>query len=272
MPAATVTEYLTALPADRRDALNEVCRGILNRMVRRYFLIGACALLGIGGNARLSAEDSFIVLPETQSPDGRFAVGWGLPKHPEIWNKAREGKEDQAGALIGDVGDFEEDVENYVVDLRATQVVGKLGSHYWQAAGVRPNRHHLDVVWSVASDLVLVNHTFRWDCRAFEAVRISDGKIGSRLDLKKGLDAKLRQHFKKALPRGSRITMRDLAFSFSEPALVSGETFKTNVDAIYPSKRDGWSGTAEIRFALTSSKESGLVLKVLGLKSDEPSP
>jgi hypothetical protein len=28
MPAWTVTEYLAALPADRRDALNEVRRGI----------------------------------------------------------------------------------------------------------------------------------------------------------------------------------------------------------------------------------------------------
>lgn len=232
----------------------------------RYLLIGACALLGIGGDARASAESSYIVIPETQSSDGRFAVGWGLPKHPEIWNKAREGKGDQAEALIVDVGELEEDVENYVVDLRAAQVLGKLGSHYWKVGELRPNRHHLDVVWSAASDLVLVNHTFRWDCRAFEAVRISDGKTGSSLDLKKALDAKLRQHFKKDLPRGSGITMSDLAISFSEPALVSGETFKTTVEAIYPSKRDGWSGTAEIRFALTSSKKSGIALKVLGLK------
>jgi hypothetical protein len=28
MPASTVTEYLAALPADRREALNEVRRGI----------------------------------------------------------------------------------------------------------------------------------------------------------------------------------------------------------------------------------------------------
>ena len=158
----------------------------------RYLLIGICALLGTGG-ARLWAQDSFIVLPETQSPDGRFAVGWGLPKHPEIWNKTRESKKDQAGALIADVGQFEDDVENYIVDLRATQVLGKLGSHYWWVAEVRPNRHQLDVVWSAASDLVLVNYTFRWDCRAFEAVRISEGKTGARLDLKKALDAKLRQ-------------------------------------------------------------------------------
>ena len=266
MPASTVAEYLAVLPADRRDALNEVRRGILNKMMRRYFLIGACALLGIGGNARLAAEDSFIILPGTQSPDGRFAIGWGLPKHPEIWNKAREDKEEQAEALITDVGQFEEDVENYLVDLRATQVLGKLGSHYWRMSKLLPNRHDLDVVWSAASNLVVVNHTFRWDCRAFEAVRIIDGKIGARLDLKKALDAKLRQHFKKTLPRGSGITMPDVAISFSEPALVSGETFKATVEAIFPSKRDGWSGTAEIRFALTPSKESGLALKVLSLK------
>ena len=233
----------------------------------RYLLIGACALSGIGGHAKLWALDSFIVLSGTQSPDGRFAIGWGLPKHPEIWNKARQITEDQAESLIGDVQEFEDDVENYVVDLQAAQVLAKLGSHYWEVAELRPNRHHLDVVWSAARDLVLVNHTFRWDCRAFEAVRISDGKANSHLDLKKGLDAKLRQHFKKALPRGARFTMRDLAFSYSELALVSGETFEANVEAEYPSKGEvAWSGQAEIRFALTPSKESGIALKILGLK------
>ena len=232
----------------------------------RFFLIGVCALLGIGGGAQLWAQDEFVVLPETQSPDGRFAVGWGLPKHPEIWNKARQTTKDQAESLIADVEEFEEDVENYVVDLRATEVLGKLGSHYWATTELRPNRHHLDVVWSAASDLVVVNHTFRWDCRAFEAVRISEGKIGPRLDLKKVLDAKLRQHFKKALPRGSGIKMSDLAISFSEPAFVSGQTFAAIVEAVFPTKGDGWSGQAKMRFALTPSQESGITLKVLSLK------
>jgi hypothetical protein len=236
-------------------------------MMLRFLLIGACAVLGIGSGARLWAEDAFIVLPETQSPDGRFAVGWGLPKHPEIWNKARPTTTDQAESVIADVGQFEEDVENYVVDLRATQVLGKLGSHYWATDELRPNRHGLDVIWSAASDLVLVNHTYRWDCRAFEAVRISEGKTGARLDLKKALDARLRQHFKKALPRASGITVRDLAISFSEPALVSGETFKATVEAEFPSKgENAWSGQADIRFTLTPSKGSGIVLKVLDLK------
>jgi hypothetical protein len=250
-----------------RAFARRVGAAILNKTMLRYLLTGACALLGIGGDVWASAEGSFIVFPETQSPDGRFAVGWGLPKHPEIWNKVRESKEDQAEALIADIGQFEEDVENYVVDLRAAQVLGKLGSHYFATAELRPNRHDLDVVWSAASDLVLVNHTFRWDCRSFEAVRISEGITGARLDLKKALDAKLFQHFKKDLPRGSGITMRDLAISFSEPVLVSGETFKATVEAVFPTKQENaWSGQAEIGFALTPSKETGIALKILGLK------
>src|SRR5256886_15131013 len=36
MPASTVTEYLAALPADRREALNEVRRGINRALPRGY--------------------------------------------------------------------------------------------------------------------------------------------------------------------------------------------------------------------------------------------
>src|SRR5437588_6830043 len=36
MPASTVTEYLAALPADRREALNEVRRGINRALPPRY--------------------------------------------------------------------------------------------------------------------------------------------------------------------------------------------------------------------------------------------
>jgi hypothetical protein len=36
MPASTVTEYLGSLPADRREALNEVRRGINRALPPRY--------------------------------------------------------------------------------------------------------------------------------------------------------------------------------------------------------------------------------------------
>lgn len=219
------------------------------------------------GGGVLCAQEPFIVLRDTQSPDGRFAIGWGFPKHPEIWKRAGEVKQDEAESFITDVGQFEEDVENYVVDLRASRALATLRSHYWEAPELHPNRHSLEVVWSAASDLVLVNHTYRWDCRAFQAVRISDGKAGAPFDLKKALDAPLRQHFKKAMPRRAHFTAGVLAISFSEPAVISGETFKVHADAEYPTKGDdAWSGEADLRFALTSAKNSAIRLKVLGLE------
>jgi uncharacterized protein YdhG (YjbR/CyaY superfamily) len=36
MPASTVTEYLAALPADRREALSEVRRGINRALPKGY--------------------------------------------------------------------------------------------------------------------------------------------------------------------------------------------------------------------------------------------
>jgi hypothetical protein len=243
------------------------CPRTIDKSVLRHLLFGLCAALAMPGGGVLRAQQSFLVLPHTQSPDGRFAIGWGFPKHPEIWKRAGEVKQDEAESLIADVGEFEEDVENYVVDLRASRALATLRSHYWEAGELQPNRHQLEVVWSAASDLVLVNHTYRWDCRAFQAVRISDGKAGTPFDLKKALDAQLRQRFKKAMPRGAHFTADSLAISFSETAVISGETFKAHVDAEYPSKGDdAWSGEADIRFALTSAKNFAIGLNVLGLE------
>lgn len=32
----------------------------------------------------------FLIFDHTQSPDGRYAVAWGLPKHPDVWTKVCE--------------------------------------------------------------------------------------------------------------------------------------------------------------------------------------
>jgi hypothetical protein len=241
---------------------------MIDESVLRHLLIGFYAVLAMRGGDLACAQQAFVVLPHTQSPDGRFAIGWGFPKHPEIRKRVGDLKQDEAESFIVDVGQSEEDVENYVVDLRDNRALTTLRSHYWEAGELRPNRHQLEVVWSAVSDLVLVNHTYRWDCRAFEAVRISEGKAGTPFDLKKGLDGQLRQHFKKALPREARSKARDLAISFSELALVSGETFKVHAAAEYPSKGDdGWSGDANVRFALTSARNSAIGLKVLSVTS-----
>jgi hypothetical protein len=57
MPATTVTEYLAALPADRREALNEVRRGI-NRALPPGYKEG----IQFGMNFQTAAYDQLVIL------------------------------------------------------------------------------------------------------------------------------------------------------------------------------------------------------------------
>lgn len=107
-------------------------------------------------------DATYIVLPETKSPDGRFAVAWSVRKHPDLLAKARDATAEDAGSLLSDIGVMEDDIVNQVVDLQSGKVLATLTTRYWEVGELRPNRHHLDVVWSHENDVVLVNHTFRW--------------------------------------------------------------------------------------------------------------
>jgi hypothetical protein len=129
----------------------------------------------------------FLVFDGTQSPDSRYAVAWGLPKHPDLWAKvcqferahvtgSERTDEDskQANEVFESASDVAQDVENYVVDLHEVKIIRKLDRprtpgvtadrelepEYW-LAGYRPNRHDLEVVWSHGGDFVLINHTYR---------------------------------------------------------------------------------------------------------------
>ena len=49
------------------------------------------------------ATKPFLVFEHTESPDGRYAVAWGLPKHPDIWTKVCEfEREHPAGLELND--------------------------------------------------------------------------------------------------------------------------------------------------------------------------
>src|SRR3954468_11247968 len=49
------------------------------------FLPAICAETAASGETK-----PYSVFKDTASPDGRYAVAWGLPKHPDIWAKLSE--------------------------------------------------------------------------------------------------------------------------------------------------------------------------------------
>ncbi len=247
------------------------------RIVSALFIFAATT-----SHSEIEAPDQtgpFLVLPDTTSPDGHYAVAWGLPKHPEIWAEVRhwerdhppskEGAEDdskQAKDVFEKVASVAEDVENYLVDLREGKIIHMLARRrtpgvldrslepdYYVAAEIRPNRHGLEVVWSKAGDLVLVNHTYRWDCVMFCAVPMIDGRPGRELDLNKQLGDAVRTFVVKSSPDLSD-SKSDLNVSFSDLKQNSDTKFSVHAETGLGKK---WAGNgADIEFTLTPSNKA----------------
>jgi len=229
------------------------------------------------------ATKPFLVFEHTESPDGRYAVAWGLPKHPDIWTKVCEFEREhpaglelndedtkQARGVFDDVAAVAEGVENYIVNVRDGKIIHKLNyprtevggpmlfrEPYWTAAGIHPNRHDLEVVWSSAGNLVLVNHTFRWDCVMFCALLVRDSKVSPSLDLNKKLGAVVRPFVAKSFPRGSGYSQKNLNVSFSEVKQLSETKFSAHVEAVMEKE---WSSEGiAVNFTVIPSNEGTVV-------------
>ncbi len=256
-------------------------------MVSALFIFAATT-----GHFEIEAADltgPFLVLADTTSPDGHYAVAWGLPKHPEIWAEVRRWEREhppskeraeqdskQAEDVFEKVGSVAEDVENYLVDLREGKIIHTLATRrtpgvldrslepdYYVAADIRPNRHGLEVVWSATGDLVLVNHTYRWDCVSFCAVSLIDGRPGHELDLNKQLGDAARTFVVKSSPNLSG-SKSDLNVAFSDLKQNSDTKFSVHAETGLGKK---WAGDgADIEFTLTTSSKA-TTAKVLAIRA-----
>ena len=221
-------------------------------------------------------DDPWLVFTGTTSPDRRYAVAWGLPKHPELWaeicrsirDKAQRSSEEDE-KLADQIP--AEDVENYIVDLREKKVLAGLQSkrdlvpNYYQLRHLRPNHHGLEILWSRAGEIVVVNHTYRSESVTFCAARIENGNAGSLLDLHKELQASLRSYMRKRAPR--RVLGTDLDFLFENVEHRDAEKFTVDAKAEFLAKgQDGWNEEAVIVFTLKRAGPRDLKLEVLEIR------
>jgi hypothetical protein len=252
--------------------------------------VSAQATVPPQSNASKSTQP-FLVFPDTKSPDGCYAIAWGLPKHPEIWAKvsrfqeqhlagteASSEEDKQLDELFESVNVVSDAVENYVIDLRAGTIIRKLDcprlpgwTHgreaepdYWTIADRKPNRHDLQVVWSPQSDLVLINHTWRWDSVTFCAVMLSDGRATSELDLNRPLGDAVRNLVAKSFPRGFQYNKKDLNVAFSDVKQVGDNKFSAVADAVVEKYWSG--GGAKVDFTLLPAGK-GKTLKLVGVRA-----
>jgi hypothetical protein len=274
----------------------------------RHLLIRACGLPGIGGGVRdrafsmkilptaclavclvwspsvaLSAppnpepERPYLVIEETTSPNGQYAVAWTLPKGPQIdWEKFRSGERsrDYLPDLDNPKSDIE--VEDNLIELKSGRKLATVAAGYWalpkgdasSGLAFQSAEGFMEVAWSARSDFVLVLHRLRsgpeWG--SLRAVQLEGGAVVSQLESGDGLAAALRSHLKKLYRQEYERGKDHLNLRISDLKSLSGSKFSLRAIANLENK-DGnrsYRGSV-IKFELRADKNGKLTLHVLSI-------
>lgn len=242
--------------------------------------IVACSLAaplttGAAEPSSMAGAASFVVLPETTSPDGRYAVAWGLPKHPEIWKTVQQGfaEPSQASeAFYAKVAQAVEASENYLVDLRAKEIVQKLSSNYWHLedryqVDDASQRDTFEAAWSPTSDLVITSHTHRWVTLSVAAARIDPTGTVSVVNLEPVLKPAALKWCDRSMKK-ARLSADSVFIVFSGVQHREGGKFSVTASGSQGGEGEWNADSALIDFTLEPS-EKGLVAKVSDVRGTD---
>jgi hypothetical protein len=220
-------------------------------------------------------ERPYLVIGETTSPNGQYAVAWTLPKGPQIdWEKFRSGERssDYLPDLDTPKGGIE--VEDNLIELKSGRKLATVATGYWAlpksdtSSGLKLQsaEQFMEVAWSAQSDFVLVLHRLRsgpeWG--SLRAVRLKDGAVVSQLESGEGLEAAVRSHLKKLYRQEYARGKDHLNLRISDMKALGGSKFSLRAVASLENK-DGnrsYRGLA-ITFELRAGKNGKLSLHVL---------
>ena len=233
-------------------------------------ILSMLVLLALGASAQESppsAEGSpaFIVFEETKSPDGRYAIAWGIKDRPDVrqyLNSVPRPEPDE----------FETDVENYIIDLHAQKIVATTGAHYWGEPDYGyANYQGLEVKWSADSEILVLLYSLRWEYGAFDAYRFVDGEVKSPMNLGHLMQVPFRQFLMKRYGSKYRAAEDEVVFFFDK--LQGQDQFRYKVNAlaqkIGDKGPDPFNGKGTLEFRLTKHGV-GLNLRILGIKKQTP--
>ena len=212
---------------------------------------------------------AFLVFDETTSPNSRYVFAWGLPEKYKVnWDEVRKSTTDPLDAL----GEVEDDVENYLVDVKGEKILAKFPSaQAWRLpGGAHGNHRDLQVRWSSGSRVAVAIYSLKWGYSSFEAFRVVNEKVSAPLEIGTPIEKAWREYLERKTGDRYRSKKDDLVVSFGSIQYERGWTFSVESYAEIP-KSDAEEDTfpeRRIRFALSPSGESGLKVEVLGIGND----
>lgn len=227
--------------------------------------------LAFSGVSKAVPEPSWLVIPGTTSPSGRYAIAWTLPNGPQIgWEKFRAGE--RGSDYLPSFEKPADQIVDQLIELDSGRSVVAVASGYWALpeGGPGPKFHpddeFMEVAWSAQSDFVVVLHRLRsgsaWG--SLRAVRIADGAMAGRLENGAELEAAVRAHLKN-YPHGNARNKDQLELRFDDVKSLGGARFSLNAVAALTNEKGNRSYKGStVRFELRHGKEGKLTLHVLG--------
>lgn len=202
----------------------------------KRFLAGAATLLA---SLALAAPASYDVFPETRSPGGRWAIGWGIP-----------GKSIDSARLRSDDGYFAEvtgDIdraEDYLIDRKSGKIVTKLDGF---KSFYRENNASVSARWCADGRSALVTHHGKWEPRKMAVLSLPSGAQSEilpkvRADVLRYLDRKGGKGYKEAKGK--------LAIEMNDATLWPGK-LRLTLTASVPKEEEGYSATVIAAYPLS---------------------
>jgi len=237
----------------------------------RLALLAFWPVLALSASPNTEAERPYLVISETTSPNGRYAVAWTLPKGPQIeWEKFRAGE--RGSDYLPGFEKPENQIADNLIELDSGRKLATVASGYWALpeSGSGPKFHtddeFMEVAWSGQSDCVLVLHRLRSGAEwgSLHAVQLKDGAVVSELENGDDLEAAVRLHLKKHYPQEYERGKDHLNLRISDVKSLGDSKFSLKAVANLENKDGNRSYRGSlIKFQLRAGKTGKLRLHVL---------
>jgi len=176
----------------------------------------------VGGDTGFTlAGDGWRVIAGSGSRDGKYALAWGMKGQ-----SAAQGEADEDGALS--VADDDENLVNYVVNVRTKQIVGTLvGKHFGDKSTY--NHSVSETAWSGASTFVAQVNSGKWatyDAHVYEVKGFDEVSLSKGTDLLPPTKKAVIDHLqgssksKKFKPEDYALTLHDVRIVYNGPDCV----------------------------------------------------
>ena len=153
------------------------------------------------------ATSQYEIIKGTASPDGRYALAWGV-----------KGLADVKNALNG--GDIDGDkLENYIIDTTTGKAITTVaeGAFYTDAEGNAARRAEMSTAWSPSSDIVVVNYyAGKWGNVFLRAYGIADGAVTGASEIQPELEKQANAFLAKKYGAKYKKVKDDLIFYHSK--------------------------------------------------------